>query len=727
MLKKQPASISVLDSNASRGPIRIPSASVSTATSSRNVLRVLYLHRMTLLVCLLLSLASAMFYLGTATRMFRCSSQIFVQQSGPRIINEALTTTANSAGYILAQSRLIRSTAILSSAIESSDIKRIKALMSSGNPVAYLKAALDVEVSKQGDIITVSAESPNLEEAALIVNKVVEAYIDYQERQQRSIAGEVLKVLQNEKEKREPELQATYQAMMQFRKTNGTLSFAGDKGNIVTQRQAQLSDALTTTQIEEFHAKALVEVANSVRDDPGKLQELIATQRANGESVPWASDSSELRTEYYRLKLYKSALPGYGSNHPALQRVDDQLRTIEKALDKLDQAAAEVFHQQLIKAQKREEVLTKALKEQEQLVSDLNVKAAEYSQMQSQAQRTEKLLDLLDGRIKELNVTEKAGALNISVLEPAREDAFSVRPNKSRTLGLALLVGLMVGTAGSLLQDWLDQRLHSTEEIAEVLDLPLLGIVPHIALGQTIRERGKDVDQHPRSLAAEAYRTIRTAIHFGVIDSDWKSLLVASPDAGEGKTTTASNLAIAFAQSNCRVVLVDADCREPVLHRIFELGNEKGLSDVLMGKKTLNEVLKPSGIAGLDILPCGTVPENPAELLNSAAFVELINKLASRYDRVIIDSPPIVPLADARIVAASCDATVLVLRAEQTTRRTCQHTKDILASVGANVLGMVVNDVSPKSRSYGDYQAYRYRHIEGNERLIRGQDSIQGA
>jgi capsular exopolysaccharide synthesis family protein len=184
---------------------------------------------------------------------------------------------------------------------------------------------------------------------------------------------------------------------------------------------------------------------------------------------------------------------------------------------------------------------------------------------------------------------------------------------------------------------------------------------------------------------------------------------------GDGKTTLTSNLAISMAQTGRRVLLIDADCRGPMQHKIFSISDKRGLSTVLKGEATFAEVVQKTMVANLDVLSCGEVPTHPAELLDTRTFLDLLKEVSANYDHVLIDSPPVVPIADARILAASCDATILILRAAKSTKGVADHALDILASVGASVVGVVVNDIAAnRAARYYQYAYYRSRGDEGN-------------
>src|SRR5204863_3470127 len=195
----------------------------------------------------------------------------------------------------------------------------------------------------------------------------------------------------------------------------------------------------------------------------------------------------------------------------------------------------------------------------------------------------------------------------------------------------------------------------------------------------------------------EAYRTVRTAVDYHMRRGQAKTLLVTSPMQGDGKSTLVSNLAIAMAQAGDRTLVIDADLRHPTIHNIFQASNGPGLVGVLTSRATVEKAINGTTIDGLELLPCGPIPPNPAEMLSGKAFSELLRQLGDQYDRIIIDSPPVMPLADARTLAGICDRTLVVLRANKSTRRASEDACAALSSVGARLMGVVVNDISTRN------------------------------
>jgi capsular exopolysaccharide synthesis family protein len=524
--------------------------------------------------------------------------------------------------------------------------------------------------------------------------------------------------------------------MIKFKEDNGALSFEYDKGNVITQRLSRLSDALNTAQMAAIDAKAAYEAAVAMSNNPVQLRELVEAQRAvTGANTSLDRHEGEIRSQLYKLEWQAGVLRDqYGSDHPQLRTNEKAIVQLREKLDDLNRQYAQAYiaaaKQNWEMAAQKEAEVQKLFAEQQKEALALNSQSAKYGKLESELKRMERMSEILDNRIKELKVTEDTGAMKIHTLEVAKPEHRAVKPQKVRFLAIALVMGLMLGTGLALVRDWTDQRLRGAEDIRTLLGLPVLGIVPMVASGKRERANfGQAVALEPMGEVAEAYRTIRTAVYFGVPDGGAKRLLVTSPLPSDGKSTMISNLAIAMAQAGQRIALLDCDFRKPTQHRIFDVSSEVGLSSVVAGRAKVEEALRATNVPNLDLLPCGPIPPNPAELLNSEAFADLLDRLAEKYDHVLIDSPPVMAVTDARILGAICDLTILVLRAEKSTRSVSQAACQSLISVGAQILGAVVNGV-PKNRAkygaYSGYGYYRYGNYGSRESALDGEGSNGG-
>jgi non-specific protein-tyrosine kinase len=293
----------------------------------------------------------------------------------------------------------------------------------------------------------------------------------------------------------------------------------------------------------------------------------------------------------------------------------------------------------------------------------------------------------------------------LRVLEPASLPTVPVGPKLMQNVLLAALVGLVLALAAVVLIEVIDDTLKTTEDARRALSLPVLGSVARFG-GNNYADRLVYSAQE-NSKQAEAYRVLRTNLQFSTVGKPMKTLMITSSKPKEGKSTTAANLAIIVAQSGKRVILVDADLRRPVQHLVFELDNAQGLSSTFLDAKvSIDRFLKPVTTDSLSVLPSGPVPHNPSELLDSARMIEVIEDLKQRADIVIFDSPPVLSVADATILASKMDGVMLVVDSGYTRRGTAKRAKEVLQSIGANLIGVVVNRAVTRAES--DYYDYSY-------------------
>jgi capsular exopolysaccharide synthesis family protein len=307
----------------------------------------------------------------------------------------------------------------------------------------------------------------------------------------------------------------------------------------------------------------------------------------------------------------------------------------------------------------------------------------------------------LTTQLQDLELRVRTKPLAARQIETAGVPSTPVRPRKSVNIMLSLVLALFLGAGMAFLQEYLDDRVNTPEDVERVTALPTLGHVPFMGADQSRLVTGMAANSH----VAEAYRAVRSGIGFAALDAPIRRLQVTSASKGEGKSTTSINLATAMAMDGKKVILVDADLRRPSLHRIMGISNT-GLSEVLVAMKSLDDALQPTEIENLQVLCAGPIPPNPAELLGSQAFERVIEQLEERADVVIFDTPPCIPVTDPLIVAARMDAVVLVLHAGQTRKAAIRHVVEQLGRARARIIGIIFNRVQPKKSGYYYYHYY---------------------
>ncbi len=345
--------------------------------------------------------------------------------------------------------------------------------------------------------------------------------------------------------------------------------------------------------------------------------------------------------------------------------------------------------------------------------------ARAIQQHQANITALEQRLSTYESTYASLLMSVQGGTNYISVIEPATLPYRPISPNVPQTVLLAAAIGLGLAVGGAVLIEFLDDTLKSPDEAARIIQLPVLGTIARIE-GESYGEK-LIVHHQPLSATAEAYRALRTNIRFSFVDRPMRTLLVASPGPSEGKSLTLANLAVAMAQSGFRVIMVDTDLRHPVLHKIFNVSNVEGLSSILLASEADPELyLQNTGVENLQLLPCGPLPPNPAEILGSERMGAVLDILLAIADLIVFDSAPILMVTDAAVLAARLreGGVLLVADVGKTRRGLAKRAVEEFQRVHANLLGVVVNRVSSEYY-YHYYQNYAERGDDGQKRSPR--------
>lgn len=300
-------------------------------------------------------------------------------------------------------------------------------------------------------------------------------------------------------------------------------------------------------------------------------------------------------------------------------------------------------------------------------------------------------------------------AVRVALVEPALRPESPVSPRPLRNMLLALGLGLLSGTGLVLLLEYFDTTVKSQEEVEGLTGVPVLAMIPRI----DTHDAEVYLERDPQSAGAEAFRKLRTAVQFLGVDHPLQTVLVTSAFAREGKTTTSLNLAASFAQAGLRTVLVEADLRRPMLHKLFSSDGQKGLTTCLIGRVPLEQAVLPTPIRNLRHVPAGAIPPNAAELLASEHMADVLVRLRTMADVIVVDAPPLLPVADASALAPRADGVLLVARAGATNRDRLKEASNLLFSVGGRLLGVVLNYLRPDDSRYGYYYKYGYGTTPG--------------
>jgi succinoglycan biosynthesis transport protein ExoP len=675
-----------------------------------------------IVLAVLLGLGGAYAYLRRLPAEYTSTSRILVSVPDARLKSDVPLPVV-SRPNLATQASMITSPVIVSAALSDPNVLALSADL--GGNLQDLTRKLSVRVGKD-DIISVSASTSNPKGAAVIVNTVVHAYRDWHDRNRETSTAQFLHSLNKELDRLSQELLAKRREMTRFEEKNPGV-VEGRRGGLVSETVDLLKQQLLAARLQLIQLNSFRHRLNVLEPDPNKIQDpnkfrqyVYGQQNALGitvEDSEWTRATEELYKIRLQLEQLAAGGPVQKSQITLLQNREKRLVQRNAELDKefvrkyLDLASVMVED-----AVAREQELTKTYGQEAAKIQGLGQENAQYAQLVAECEILGRQCSSLSEQISKVPPDSGQAGVSVYVLEKAMPAAAPSSP-MVRILGIGLVLGLMVGGGLALLRDWRDQRVRSAEEIVTLLGVPILGAVPTLRR-RVLPQRGPQVRLAWHSQEFEAYRAIRTALLFGPGCGKTKTLLITSPGQLEGKTTLVSHLGVALAHAGQKTLIVDADLRKPEPHRIFANGSPgKGLTEVLAGGVSLDEAIRPTKIGGLDVLEGGDSVANPSELLGSDACGSLFTRLQDKYDCILIDSPPVGICTDAQVLAARCGLTLLVLRAQKSSRGATQRARDALSTVSARVVGVVVNDVPKRDTRYSHlgYGAYAYGGSNGRQ------------
>jgi capsular exopolysaccharide synthesis family protein len=676
----------------------------------REYLAMLHKRRALIVTCLGVSLLLATLYNYTKTPVFEATAKLLIDREAPNVLpaQEVLQPSERGSDYYQTQYELLRGRNLIERVVQQLGLAG--AAVEPGAPalaaaVADFQSRLTVEPVAGSRLVNLRFRSFEPERAARAVNALAQLYIEQALEFRYTTSSEATGWLAAQVKEQQRKVEIAERALQQYRERVGLVAVdADDREGILDQKLTSLTGALMAARTDRLAREALFNQMKAL--DPAELHTFPPVmQSAVVEGLK--ARLAELTEEEARLA------ETLGDRHPDLVRarsriaatrgkieaeIRDILRSVENAYDV---------------ARQHEARLDSSLEEAKREALAANRKAIQLGILRREAESHRQLLRDLLSRTKETGLESELKSTNLRIVERAQSPTSPVEPRRLWNYQLALLAGLALGVGLSVLLERMDNTVKTPEDVRHHLGLPFLGMIPEVSMPGTADGEGRHplISADPQSAVAEAYRVLRTNLIFSSAQAAGRVLIVSSANPGEGKTTTVANLAASLAQNGARVLAVDADLRRPTLHHQLGVAKTPGLSDVVVGKCAPAQAAQTTRVAGLQAIPCGYIPPNPAELLGSESMRELLATLRKRYDWVLIDAPPILAMADAPILCPFADGMVLVVWAERSSRPALQRAMDQVARVGGKITGVVLNkvDLARNSYYYSRYYGEYYR------------------
>jgi polysaccharide biosynthesis transport protein len=699
--------------------------------------RVIYKHRWVALTALVVVIGSATIYNFTATPIYRARARVLIESENPNVVSYREVVAQNRAtnDYYQTQYRILESRALATRALESGKLwsdPEFTGLQTPGAVTSAIDAAkgwlkdqlgwskpieaarpdetraqaqavdrllsrLTVAAVRGSRLVDIVYESPDRAMAAQVVNLLTSSYIEQNMAFRFSTTMQASDWLNKQMAEQRKNVEAGEIALQQYRESNDAVSLE-ERQNIVVQRLADVNAAVTKARTTRIEKESLYEQLQSIQADRAAVDTFPAIM-SNG-------FIQQLKTELAELQGQQAQLgEKLGDRHPEMLKIRSAIQAADTKLQGEIGKVVQSIRNEFEAARSQERSLMGSLEQQKTEALALNRKAIEYGVLQRDATSSRQLFEGLMQRAKETTVSGDLKTTNIQIVDAAEVPRGPARPQPLRNMLLALLGGGLLAIGLAFFFEYIDNRIKSPDELRALLGLPQLGMVP------VSGDKGASTPLLGSNAApnfAEAFKAIRTNVLFSSAKPGCRTLVVTSTAPGEGKTVTAANLAIALAQTGQRVLLIDGDMRRPRVHDLFEQNQEPGLSNVLVGNAKIGETVHEASVEGLSVMPGGHCPPNPSELLGSRRFGDLLAALERHFEWIIVDTPPVMAVTDACVVAHLAEGVLFVVGAEMVSRQAIKAAVEQLERIEARFVGVVLNRVDLERNAY--YYSRYYHH-----------------
>jgi capsular exopolysaccharide synthesis family protein len=701
----------------------------------------LHKRRGIVFTCLGVSLAIAVLYNYTTRPVYRATTQILIDRDTPDVLpnKELVELVQGGMDYYQTQYQLLKGRTLAERAVERLKLQthpelatgpmmnpweRVRSLLgrppsavvdTSGLPLSPAAAAfrsrIEVDPLPGSRLVNLHFRAYDPQVAADAVNMLAQLYIEQSLELRYTTSTEATGWLSERLREQQAKVETAERALQEYREREGLVNQEERQG-LVEQKLEMLQGAVLDARTDRIAKESLYNQIAS--QGPGQI-----------DSFPLVLGSEPvqaLKAELAMLQKEEARLAEtLGDRHPDMVRVRGQIRQAQDKMRTEIRAVGAAAESEYRTALAKEARLAASLEAVKREAQETNRKSIEHGALKREVETNRQLYQDLLTKTKQTGLETELKTTNIRVVEKAETPRGPVSPNRMRNYQVALILGLLVGVGLALGFEHLDNTFKSPEDVKEHLQVPFLGMVPDVeaktASGASRGPNASQVLRSPNSAVADAYRVLRTNLIFSSAEATGRVLVVTSASPGEGKTTTLANLAAALAQNGAKVLAVDGDLRRPTLNQHFGLQKTPGLSDLIVGKAAASQAIQSTRIDGLQMIPCGYLPPNPAELLGSPMMKQVMEALRAHYDWVLVDAPPLLAMADAAVLASLAEGVVMVIAAEQATKPAVVRAIEQVRSVGGKITGVVLNRVNLARNSYyysqyyGEY--YRSYYAEG--------------
>ncbi len=649
--------------------------------------------------------ALTLIYLFKATPIYLAETRLEIERLSGGLLDlggQSVSLDSRDQDYLQTQYKNILSRTLIQKVINKLDLDKDERYSQKLDLLRAVISDVSVAPIRMSRLVDIRVQHPNPKRASEIANTLVELFLADNLDQRKAKSWDSFLWLQNEVETLEREVQNASLDVHKFRLKHDLVSLEENQ-NIIAQALHQ--------------AQQDYDAAKKSANDLAQIVLKVEEAQQNGvdvETIPYVADSSLVADIKASLTVEKAELAKllerYLDKYPKVVELRTKIANLEASLDKEAQKVISTLRQRVEIAREQENAALENLKFVEGDQHRLSEKKVEYDVLVRKSERSKFLYELVLAKAKEMDLSSKESMQNMRVVDRATPPLRPFKPNTVLTLLAGIVGGIVVGVGLAFFVNFLDDSIKSQDDIETYLRLNFLGYVPNIRTNSIV-ERDLQAHLHPQSNSSEGFRTIRAAISLAHPEESLHVTAITSTIPSEGKSLVSCNLAIVTAQTGLKTLLLDADLRRPSIHKAFQLQSPVGLTQYLLGKvSSIDEITHSTEIPNLDLMCSGTVPTNPSELIGSDAMGEFIAQVRKKYDRVILDCPPVSAVSDPLVIAAQCDGAVFVTKFNKIRRDHARRSVQRIQDAGVKIIGTVINDIDFEGKDSYYYSYYYYQN-----------------
>ena len=647
--------------------------------------KIVYRHRWLFVSVFSLVVLGAALYVYKAVPVYEARVSVLLDYDEPNVLNfqRVVTETPTLGAYIQTQQELLTSRALVRKTVVASQLWKRSEFgeTTEEGSINIVRGNLRIQPIRGTRMINVGFRSPDPTLAAEIANAHARQYVEESLARRFRATEEAAEWLEGQLKEERERVQQTDAALQAFRERYDDAVSLEEGQNIVVQKLGDLNAAVTKAKTNRIESEAQYRGIVGAQKEPGGLDAFPA--------ILQSSFIQQLKGDLAKLQReYAQQSETLGDRHPRMVEMRTAMEKTETTLKAEIGRVFESIRTTFEKARAEEETLSQALDAQKGEALGLNRRGIEYAALQREAESARLIYNTLLQRAKETSVSRELRSTNISIIDRAEVPLVPVAPRSGFIMMMALFTATLLAIGSVFLSEMLDDHLKVPDDVTGDLGQRLLGLVPTGRSGYGPMALAQHSGQRDMM---EAFRAIRTSVVAAVQGKGPKSILVTSAAQREGKSSVASSLAVAFAQAQYRVLLIDADMRRPKVHELLNCKLEPGLSSVLLGSSALTEALQSTAVDGLSVVAAGKPAMQAPELLGSSVFDRLMKVVEEHFDWVIIDSPPALTVTDASIIAQRATGVLFVVASGKTSARAARLAIEEFQRVGGRLVGIVMN------------------------------------